>query len=99
MIGPRRAASLVSVTLRDSGEVALIDGEADVASRWYLAPMQGETVVRDLLESFGTRSAVMVGDRATDAQAAHESAIPHVHGMARDVRMFTIGGGTAGAAG
>lgn len=36
-------------------------------------------MVRDLLESFGTRSAVMVGDRASDADAAHANALPHVH--------------------
>ena len=32
-----------------------------------------------LLEDFGTRSAVMVGDRATDRDAAWENGLPHVH--------------------
>lgn len=36
-------------------------------------------MVRDLLCTFGTRSAVMVGDRAGDRDAAHANAIPHVH--------------------
>jgi phosphoglycolate phosphatase len=36
-------------------------------------------MIRDLLESFRTRSAVMVGDRATDAEAAHSNAVPHIH--------------------
>jgi hypothetical protein len=33
----------------------------------------------DLLATFGTRSAVMVGDRASDRDAAHTNGIPHVH--------------------
>lgn len=36
-------------------------------------------MVRDLLEKFGTRSAVMLGDRASDAEAAHANALPHIH--------------------
>lgn len=36
-------------------------------------------MIADLLATFGTRSAVMVGDRATDALAAHSNGIPHVH--------------------
>ena len=36
-------------------------------------------MIADLLATFGTRSAVMVGDRATDAAAAHANGIPHVH--------------------
>ncbi|MEO6711329.1 MAG: HAD-IA family hydrolase [Planctomycetota bacterium] len=36
-------------------------------------------MVGDLLETFGTRSAVMVGDRYTDAEAAHAHGVPHVH--------------------
>lgn len=36
-------------------------------------------MVRDLLAEFGTRSAVMVGDRAGDREAAHANGIPHVH--------------------
>ena len=36
-------------------------------------------MVRGLLEAFGTRSAVMVGDRRGDAQAAHANGLPHVH--------------------
>ena len=36
-------------------------------------------MVADLLESFSTRSAVMVGDRRGDADAAHENGLPHVH--------------------
>lgn len=36
-------------------------------------------MLRDLLATFGTRSAVMVGDRASDAQAAHANGLPHVH--------------------
>jgi HAD superfamily hydrolase (TIGR01549 family) len=36
-------------------------------------------MLRDLLATFGTRAAVMVGDRATDAQAARANALPHVH--------------------
>ncbi|MCC6407424.1 MAG: HAD hydrolase-like protein [Planctomycetes bacterium] len=36
-------------------------------------------MVRDLLELFGTRSAVMVGDRSPDSEAAHANGLPHVH--------------------
>ncbi|MCC7012697.1 MAG: HAD family hydrolase [Planctomycetes bacterium] len=36
-------------------------------------------MIAQLLEVFGTRAAVMVGDRASDAAAAHANAIPHVH--------------------
>jgi phosphoglycolate phosphatase-like HAD superfamily hydrolase len=36
-------------------------------------------MIADLLATFGTRSAVMVGDRITDAQAAHANGLPHVH--------------------
>jgi phosphoglycolate phosphatase-like HAD superfamily hydrolase/uridine kinase len=36
-------------------------------------------MVADLLETFGTRSAVMVGDRRGDAEAAHHNGLPHVH--------------------
>lgn len=36
-------------------------------------------MIADLLRTFGTRSAVMVGDRATDAEAARANAIAHVH--------------------
>lgn len=36
-------------------------------------------MVEDLLLTFGTRSAVMVGDRAVDRDAAHANGIPHVH--------------------
>src|SRR5688572_30351376 len=36
-------------------------------------------MVADLLETFGTRSAVMVGDRRGDADAAHQNGLPHVH--------------------
>ena len=36
-------------------------------------------MVGDLLATFGTRSAVMVGDRATDAEAARAHGVPHVH--------------------
>ncbi len=36
-------------------------------------------MIRDLLESFGTRSAVMVGDRSSDAEAAHANALAHIH--------------------
>ncbi|HUR26739.1 MAG TPA: HAD hydrolase-like protein [Planctomycetota bacterium] len=36
-------------------------------------------MVGDLLAAFGTRSAVMVGDRHTDAEAAHAHGVPHVH--------------------
>jgi phosphoglycolate phosphatase-like HAD superfamily hydrolase len=36
-------------------------------------------MIEDLLLTFGTRSAVMVGDRVTDRDAAHANAIPHVH--------------------
>lgn len=36
-------------------------------------------MVEDLLWTFGTRSAVMVGDRAGDREAAHANGIPHVH--------------------
>ena len=38
-----------------------------------------------LLEVFETRSAVMVGDRYTDAEAARKSGLPHVH-LARGFR-------------
>lgn len=36
-------------------------------------------MIRDLLETFGTRSAVFVGDRRGDGEAAHENAIPRIH--------------------
>lgn len=36
-------------------------------------------MVRDLLETFDTRSAVMVGDRSGDAHAAHAHGVPFVH--------------------
>ena len=36
-------------------------------------------MVRDLLDTFDTRSAVMVGDRRGDADAAHANGLPHVH--------------------
>ncbi len=36
-------------------------------------------MIGDLLSTFGTRSAVMVGDRYTDAEAAHAHGVPHVH--------------------
>jgi len=36
-------------------------------------------MVRDLLATFGTRSAVMVGDRTGDRDAAWENGLPHVH--------------------
>ena len=36
-------------------------------------------MLADLTETFGTRSAVMVGDRYTDAEAAHANGLPHVH--------------------
>ncbi len=36
-------------------------------------------MIEDLLLTFGTRSAVMVGDRAVDRDAAHANAIPHLH--------------------
>jgi phosphoglycolate phosphatase-like HAD superfamily hydrolase len=36
-------------------------------------------MLADLLASFGTRSAVMVGDRASDGEAAFANGIPHVH--------------------
>jgi phosphoglycolate phosphatase len=39
---------------------------------------KGDMVAR-LLADFGTRSAVMVGDRASDRDAAWENGIPHVH--------------------
>jgi phosphoglycolate phosphatase-like HAD superfamily hydrolase len=36
-------------------------------------------MVADILDTFGTRAAVMVGDRRGDAEAAHRNQIPHVH--------------------
>ncbi|MDP6539101.1 MAG: HAD hydrolase-like protein [Planctomycetota bacterium] len=36
-------------------------------------------MIADLLETFGTQSAVMVGDRAADRDAAHANGLPHVH--------------------
>jgi len=36
-------------------------------------------MVAQLLRDFGTRSAVMVGDRASDRDAAWQNGIPHVH--------------------
>jgi phosphoglycolate phosphatase len=36
-------------------------------------------MIEDLLLTFGTRSAVMVGDRAGDRNAAHANGLPHVH--------------------
>jgi phosphoglycolate phosphatase len=41
-------------------------------------PGKGEMVAR-LLRDFGTRSAVMVGDRSGDRDAAWDNGIPHVH--------------------
>ena len=37
------------------------------------------SMVGDLMETFGTRAAVMVGDRLGDRNAAWENGIPHVH--------------------
>jgi phosphoglycolate phosphatase len=39
---------------------------------------KGDMLAR-ILSDFGTRSAVMVGDRATDRDAAWENGLPHVH--------------------
>ena len=36
-------------------------------------------MIADLLQTFGTHSAVMVGDRAGDRDAAHANGLPHVH--------------------
>ena len=36
-------------------------------------------MIEDLLLTFGVRSAVMVGDRAGDRDAAHANGLPHVH--------------------
>lgn len=36
-------------------------------------------MVEDILWTLGTRSAVMVGDRAGDREAAHANGLPHVH--------------------
>ena len=36
-------------------------------------------MIQDLLLTFDTRSAVMVGDRLGDAEAAHANGLPHVH--------------------
>ena len=36
-------------------------------------------MIEDLLHTFGTRSAVMVGDRPGDRDAAWENGLPHVH--------------------
>lgn len=36
-------------------------------------------MVTDLLDAFGTRAAVMVGDRAGDRDAAWQNGVPHVH--------------------
>ncbi len=36
-------------------------------------------MIEDLLLTFGTRSAVMVGDRRGDRDAAHANGLPHVH--------------------
>jgi len=36
-------------------------------------------MVRDLLETLGTRSACFIGDRAGDREAAHSAGIDHVH--------------------
>src|SRR5204862_6096159 len=36
-------------------------------------------MVADLLDAFGTRSAVMVGDRLADREAAWQNGLPHVH--------------------
>jgi phosphoglycolate phosphatase-like HAD superfamily hydrolase/uridine kinase len=41
-------------------------------------PSKG-AMVGDLLEAFGTRAAVMVGDRLGDRDAAWENGLPHVH--------------------
>ena len=53
-------------------------------------PSKG-AMIADLLRAFGTRSAVMVGDRHTDAEAAHANGLPHVHladGFARPGETF-----------
>src|SRR4030095_11351702 len=36
-------------------------------------------MVADLLDTFGTRAAVMVGERQSDRDAAWENGLPHVH--------------------
>ena len=36
-------------------------------------------MIEDLLLTFGTRSAVMVGDREGDRDAAHANGLPHIH--------------------
>lgn len=36
-------------------------------------------MIQDLLETFGTRSAVFVGDRLSDREAAWSNGVPHVH--------------------
>ncbi len=54
-----------------------------LAARAYCRDMPGiETkgdMIERLLEDFATRSAVMVGDRASDRDAAWENGLPHVH--------------------
>ncbi|MBI5364056.1 MAG: HAD hydrolase-like protein [Planctomycetes bacterium] len=50
-------------------------------------------MVRDLLATFGSRSAVMVGDRAGDRDAAWENGLPHVH----YARGFAVAGETVEA--
>jgi uridine kinase len=60
---------------------ALPLGEHVTAARCLDSPgVQDKSgMLGQLLEQFGTRSAVMVGDRRTDAEAARANGLPHVH--------------------
>jgi phosphoglycolate phosphatase-like HAD superfamily hydrolase/uridine kinase len=52
------------------GEARCLDTPGASSKAW---------MVGDLVERFGTRSAVMVGDRLGDRDAAWENGLPHVH--------------------
>ncbi|MDP6838575.1 MAG: HAD hydrolase-like protein [Planctomycetota bacterium] len=66
----------LDLMLADLGLARWID-----EARCYDTPGMGgkAQMVEDLLDCFGTRSAVMVGDRSGDRDAAWDNGLPHVH--------------------
>ncbi|MEM9801678.1 MAG: HAD family hydrolase [Planctomycetota bacterium] len=69
-------ADYLELMLRDVGLSRWIDEGRCLASRGIASKSD---MVEDLLVTFGTRSAVMVGDRRGDRDAAWANALPHVH--------------------
>ena len=69
-------ASYLEFMLDELGLGELVD-----EARCLDSPGAGDKgdMLADLLCSFGTRSAVMVGDRAVDREAAWANGLPHVH--------------------